>query len=467
MFYECSVSLHVFEGVCDCDAEFYWNDDRCSLQRIVDQPCVTSVMCASNMTCLNHRCYCNLSTSYINPTTNACLFRKGFRQLCKAHNECVTTLSCVRLNDKDPGSAYFTDGMPVHLNFPGLSYSYCLAVRLYPLSPDVTAKIIAPLSCDSTSTYIDQKGYGNFHKHLTRRGAKEYEQNLKSTANSQSELESDTDSQYMKYKQEEINEAITTNLIIKCNLPAAIVEHQGFRNFMSLLAPKWKPTSARNIKQKMIPALLLTVQKCISEMLKEVKYFTVDVWIDVDNQRGRAFMGITGHYIDSVYKPQALLLDIVRLQGSHSAEHIRNTTKQILDRLSINHKVYKIITDNGSSMIKAYKFGLSVNDQDFEDEEANDEGSMDVDEQKSIISWKLIDWHDREEDGVDYEKGKRLSCSAHILQLTIRDGLRNVPHISKTLAKCKVLTRKSHKSRKLKEMLEETFLASTDEIQTD
>ncbi|CAF1063183.1 unnamed protein product, partial [Didymodactylos carnosus] len=76
-----------------------------------------------------------------------------------------------------------------------------------------------------------------------------------------------------------------------------------------------------------------------------------------------------------------LLLDIVRLKGSHSAEHIRNTTEQILDHLSINDKVYKIITDNGSSMIKAYKFGLSVSDQNFEDEEANDEDSMDVDEQ--------------------------------------------------------------------------------------
>ncbi|CAF4680903.1 unnamed protein product, partial [Didymodactylos carnosus] len=96
-------------------------------------------------------------------------------------------------------------------------------------------------------------------------------------------------------------------------------------------------------------------------MLKEVTYLTitVDVWID---RCGRAFMGITGHYIDSVYKPQALLLDIVRLKGSHSAENIRNTTEQILDRLSINDKVYKIITDNGSSMIKAYKFGLSVSD---------------------------------------------------------------------------------------------------------
>ena len=38
-------------------------------------------------------------------------------------------------------------------------------------------------------------------------------------------------------------------------------------------------------------------------------------------------------------------------------------TECIVDRFNIREKVYKIVTDNASSMIKAYKFGLIVDDE--------------------------------------------------------------------------------------------------------
>ena len=52
------------------------------------------------------------------------------------------------------------------------------------------------------------------------------------------------------------------------------------------------------------------------------------------------------------------------------------------------------------------------------------------------------------------ETNQRLSCSAFSLQLAIRYGLSNVPYLNKTLAKCKQLCQKSHKSTRTVDILE-------------
>ena len=49
----------------------------------------------------------------------------------------------------------------------------------------------------------------------------------------------------------------------------------------------------------------------------------------------------------------------------------------------------------------------------------------------------------------------RLSCFAQSLKLVIHDGLKNVLYLSKTLNKCKELSRKSHKSSKVAHILDD------------
>lgn len=64
--------------------------------------------------------------------------------------------------------------------------------------------------------------------------------------------------------------------------------------------------------------------------------------------------------------------------------------------------------------------------------------------------------NDMNEESVGLNETKpRLSCSFHSLQLAIRDGLENVPHLSKTLSKCEKLSRKSHKSTKAADLLDD------------
>ena len=48
-----------------------------------------------------------------------------------------------------------------------------------------------------------------------------------------------------------------------------------------------------------------------------------------------------------------------------------------------------------------------------------------------------------------------MSCFAHNLQLAIREGLRKVPHVCKVLAKCQTISRFTHKSSKIADLMDQ------------
>ena len=165
----------------------------------------------------------------------------------------------------------------------------------------------------------------------------------------------------------------------------------------------------------------------------------------------KAFIGCIGHFVDVEFKPQALLLEFLRIKSQHTAEKIRNTTKDILEKSNAVGKIYRVITDNASNMIKAYKFGLSVDDggdqenepESFSSEECN--FNTDTSEKSNLgIELSLTDpISDINDESLAMNFNPQLSCFAHSLQLVIHDGLENVPYLSKALNKCKELSRKS------------------------
>ncbi|CAF2140723.1 unnamed protein product [Rotaria magnacalcarata] len=261
-----------------------------------------------------------------------------------------------------------------------------------------------------------------------------------------------------------INQTILKELIVKCNLPPTLVEHVGFRNFLKTIAPKWKPTSSRYFTKTLLPTLMSTSQDKIRSLLDSIDHLsiTVDVWTD---RRGRSFIGVTGHFLDLNFAPLALLLDFSRLKGSHTGENIHLVTDEILGNLKVRNKVYRIITDNAASMVKAYKFGLTVNDDDFTIKDDNNLQLGDSfvrftnDDDSNISSeWILADWYENDKDSIDNGKDVssiRLSCFAHSLQLAIRDGLKNTPYLSRSLLKCIQLAQRSCKSTKIADLLED------------
>ena len=335
--------------------------------------------------------------------------------------------------------------------------------QFYNFDPPKEGKVMG--HCKRCSRkYTDKVGStGNFHKHLDRRHKEEYMQSRgRSSIGSDDGGQESIEYQSTDYDAK-INESIATNLIVKCNLPPSMIEQGGFRRFMNVVAHKWKPCSARFMRAQMIPSLYASVKGKVDAMLNEIDHIsvTIDIWSD---RRAKAFLGITGHFIDVDFKLHAVLLKFVRLKGSHTAENIRNITKDILEELGISGKIYRIITDNAPNMIKAYKFGLTVNDDNdsenlpqASDSSENVSEHDSIDEYDSEMEWTLLDPIDDKVDGSNgaEETNVRLSCFAHSIQLAIRDGLNKIPYLSKTLSKCKQLSQKSHKSSKVTDLLED------------
>jgi hypothetical protein len=126
--------------------------------------------------------------------------------------------------------------------------------------------------------------------------------------------------------------------------------------------------------------------------------------------------------------------------------------------------VFRIVTDNASSMMKAYKFGLIVADSDSLVQNNNERQDYDHvteypddNDFSTLGEWVLVDWCDNEKPSFDSNEHIpiRLSCYAHSLQLAIRDGLRQTPYLSRSLSKCIQLARKSYKSTKITDILED------------
>ena len=313
-------------------------------------------------------------------------------------------------------------------------------------------------------SYKDKVGStGNFHKHLRRRHAKEYAEH-REVESAASDVETNVSLEYEGSSYDDkVNQSIVLNLIVRCNLPPSMVEHIGFRKFMSDVVRKWRPASARYLKARVIPPLYASVRKKVDSMLNEIDHLsvTVDIWCD---RRGKAFFGVTDHFIDVDFKPHAVLLRFVRLKGKHTAENIRNVTKDILEELEISRKIYRVITDNESNMIKTCKFGLTSCEENNlnnsvvivgSDENSVNSSSTDVcDSENELTLTDPIQEETEDLCGVE-ETNRRLSCFAHSLQLAIRDGLSNVSYLSKTLAKCKQLSQKSHKSTKVADILDD------------
>ena len=153
----------------------------------------------------------------------------------------------------------------------------------------------------------------------------------------------------------------------------------------------------------------------------------------------------------------------MRIVGQHTVENIRNTAKDIPENLNAVGKIYRVITDNASNMIKAYKLGLSVGDGVDQENElesfSSEEYSFNTySSEKSNLSVELSltdPISDINDESLSMNMNPRLSCFVHSLQLVIRDGLKNAPHLSKTLNKCKELSRKSHKSSKVADILDD------------
>jgi len=232
-------------------------------------------------------------------------------------------------------------------------------------------------------------------------------------------------------QQKAITKSVVEDLIVQCGLPLSIVEHPNFRHFFSVVGSSYT-LPARTTITNCLTKEAEKVQKCIVDKLSTVKSIsmTLDIWSD---RRMRAYLGITGHYIEfGQLQLSSSLLSCSRFRGSHTGERIAAEVVSVMDAYQIQQKVDFFITDNAANMRKALTTFVTQDDEQI-DEEANE---LAVENPELWQDLDPVDHAEIDEVLAAHSKRERLSCFDHSLHLVVGDDLKNTKCISTALSKC-------------------------------
>ncbi|XP_040069123.1 uncharacterized protein LOC120842160 [Ixodes scapularis] len=148
--------------------------------------------------------------------------------------------------------------------------------------------------------------------------------------------------------------------------PFSVVEHEDFLNMVTRLAPTKTPLTRRALMERIAARSDKTKQRLLDELGRaEHIAITADCWKSFN----RAFLGVTALWLDSltlVRKTAALCCR--RERGSMTYEKIAEELEEVFLDYKVHSKVVKVITDNGSNFLKAFR----VYDQHDEESEKLD-----------------------------------------------------------------------------------------------
>lgn len=196
-----------------------------------------------------------------------------------------------------------------------------------------------------------------------------------------------TSIKYLKIT-ELIGKMICTDL-----LPFRMVENEGFRNLITYLEPRYEIPSRHSFSKTVIPNLYFKVKSKVKSILREANYisFTTDLW---STHTCEDFMSLTAHFINKDYQQVSLCLEVIPFDRlGHTANNISEFLCQTLNDWEItNEKVHLVIRDNAPNFVKAL----------------------------SLTPYK-----------------NNLGCTAHTLQLVIKDSLFSQKIVSEACSKAR------------------------------
>ena len=162
-------------------------------------------------------------------------------------------------------------------------------------------------------------------------------------------------------------------------LPFSVVEGAAFKRVMAQAEPRYPLKTETFFRAKKMDEMYTGVVNKIQKLLsvenagKNIS-FTTDCW----SGSNKALMSLTAHFIDKNWKKVQLVLNFKSLTQSHTGQYIGETYLSMLQEWEIDvERVMLVLRDSGANMVKGMR---------------------------------LVEMPD-------------LSCSAHIRQLVINDGL--------------------------------------------
>lgn len=143
-------------------------------------------------------------------------------------------------------------------------------------------------------------------------------------------------------KSKEMRKLIAEMLVVD-NLPFSFVDNPGFRRLMARAVPKFSMPSRPYMSETAVPKILNRVTAKIQKLVNEASFisFTSDIWTSENN---RAFITLSGHWIDKVFEQKHFLLSLEHFPESHTSENIKQILLKMLSDWNIpKEKVHVVV----------------------------------------------------------------------------------------------------------------------------
>ncbi|KAF7154599.1 hypothetical protein RHSIM_Rhsim01G0158400 [Rhododendron simsii] len=178
-------------------------------------------------------------------------------------------------------------------------------------------------------------------------------------------------------------------MIISYELPFSFVEGEGFKHFIEVVQPMWNPLGRLAMATQCM-LVYKEEKKALKQILKRQRLcLTMDTWTSVQNLN---YMCLIGHFIDENWKYQKKILNFC-VVPNHKGDTLGRMVEQCLLNWGID-KFLTITVDNASSnsLLIAYLERKTK------------------DRKTTILNHEFL----------------HVRCSAHILNLIVREGLQEI-----------------------------------------
>ena len=183
-------------------------------------------------------------------------------------------------------------------------------------------------------------------------------------------------------------------MIIKHNYPFNMVDHEFFKIFCNSLNPNFKVVSRNTIRVDILNVHKIEKDKLYNllEGLSCKITITTDIW--TSDHQNFAYACLTAHYVNDEWELKKKILPYRYIEYPHDGEILFRFVSDLILEWNIDKKLFSMVVDNASSndsMVRHLKNWL-------------------CDKSLLLSSGELF----------------HVRCSAHILNLIVQDGLKEI-----------------------------------------